>query len=384
MKKLSKLLLLIFICLISSNVNAASLNCNYTYKNGSRGDNVKILQMQLNVKAACGIDVDGIFGNKTKECVKKYQRKYGLSVDGIVGRQTCNSLNGTTTQTPSPSPSVKPSPSPSTKPNVETVPENSLNVTYVTKSSVNFRQGPGTNYKTYGTIKSGTEVLVLEYTNSSWYKVSYNGRIGYVSSNYLTEKVESPLSSNNVIVISSTANIRTGASTSKKVVTTVKRGTELTVLGTKSNWYKVSVNNKTGYIRNDLVSTDLIIVDISDQMLYYFKGNKTVLTAPVVTGMKGKHDTPLGNYTLYKSNKETSRYLKGNNDDGTRYNAFVNYWMPFNGGVGFHDATWRSSSEFNKNQYKSDGSHGCVNMKKADAKVLYNNTTKDTAVKVRQ
>ena len=119
-------------------------------------------------------------------------------------------------------------------------------------------------------------------------------------------------------------------------------------------------------------------------MLYYFKGNQTVLTAPVVTGMKDKHDTPLGNYTLYKSDKETSRYLRGNNDDGTKYNAFVNYWMPFNGGVGFHDATWRSSSEFNKNQYKTDGSHGCVNMKKADAKTLYSKTTKNTAVKVRQ
>ena len=72
------------------------------------------------------------------------------------------------------------------------------------------------------------------------------------------------------------------------------------------------------------------------------------------------------------------------NDDGSRYNAYVNYWMPFNGGVGFHDATWRSLGEFNKTTYVNNGSHGCVNMKKEDAQVLYTNTKVNTAVKVRE
>ena len=119
-------------------------------------------------------------------------------------------------------------------------------------------------------------------------------------------------------------------------------------------------------------------------MLYYFKNDETILVTSVVTGMKNRHETPLGNYTLYTGDKQTNRYLRGYNDDGSKYNAYVNYWMPFNRGVGFHDATWRSLGEFNKNTYVNNGSHGCVNMKKEDAKVLFTNTTTNTAVTVRQ
>ena len=34
--------------------------------------------------------------------------------------------------------------------------------------------------------------------------------------------------------------------------------------------------------------------------------------------------------------------------------------MPFNGGVGLHDATWQSS--FGGQRYKFNGSHGCINL----------------------
>ena len=42
------------------------------------------------------------------------------------------------------------------------------------------------------------------------------------------------------------------------------------------------------------------------------------------------------------------------------YNVKVNYWMPFVYGQGLHDASWQSS--FGGNRYKTNGSHGCVNM----------------------
>ena len=370
MKKISKLILLVVVMfLFTITVNAETLNCKYTYRQGSTGENVRVLQKILNEKVGCGLAEDGIFGAKTKTCVKVYQKDNKLGVDGIVGKLTCGSLNSTASE----------------EPETPEVPTDSVNKKYiVTGSSVNFRSGPSTSYKSYGMLPVGTEVLVIEYTNSTWYKVSYNNKVGYIHTNYLAEKVTTPLASNEYIVLGSSINVRKGPSTAHARLTTLSRGKRVTVTGKSGNWYKVKINNKTGYIRSDLITRDLIIVDISDQMLYYFKGDKTILTAKVVTGMKSKHDTPLGNYTLYTSSKETNRYLKGYNDDGSKYNAYVNYWMPFNGGVGFHDATWRGSSEFNKNQYKSDGSHGCVNMKLADAKVLYTNTTSNTAVTVRQ
>jgi len=42
------------------------------------------------------------------------------------------------------------------------------------------------------------------------------------------------------------------------------------------------------------------------------------------------------------------------------YNQPVDYWMPFNGGIGLHDASWRS--KFGGEIYIKDGSHGCVNI----------------------
>ncbi|WP_394866428.1 C40 family peptidase, partial [Paraclostridium bifermentans] len=54
----------------------------------------------------------------------------------------------------------------------------------VTASSVNFRQGPGTNYSVIRSLSRGTQVGVISESNG-WSKINYNGTIGYVSSQYL-------------------------------------------------------------------------------------------------------------------------------------------------------------------------------------------------------
>ena len=65
--------------------------------------------------------------------------------------------------------------------------------------------------------------------------------------------------------------------------------------------------------------------------------------------------------------------------DGTyAYHSHVNYWMPFNGGQGFHDAPWRSA--FGGQIYVNGGSHGCVNMPPSKAKELYSLISKGCPV----
>ena len=56
-------------------------------KLGSKGNEVKVLQEKLNLKA------DGIFGPLTEEAVKDFQRSNGLKVDGIAGANTLSKLN---------------------------------------------------------------------------------------------------------------------------------------------------------------------------------------------------------------------------------------------------------------------------------------------------
>lgn len=70
--------------------------------------------------------------------------------------------------------------------------------------------------------------------------------------------------------------------------------------------------------------------------------------------------TPSGVYSLaYKQRNQVLRPAP--NPDGTYdYESPVSYWMPFNGGIGLHDANWRG--RFGGNIYRNSGSHGCINL----------------------
>lgn len=62
-------------------------------KKGIRGESVKWLQYELN-RHDNKLAVDGVYGNKTFEAVRTYQKQNGLVVDGIVGKNTIRSLKG--------------------------------------------------------------------------------------------------------------------------------------------------------------------------------------------------------------------------------------------------------------------------------------------------
>ena len=107
-----------------------------------------------------------------------------------------------------------------------------------------------------------------------------------------------------------------------------------------------------------------ILVSIKKQKLWYYKKGVLKLTTNVVTGQKGKHDTPKGTYKIL--GKARSVYLIGPD-----YKTYVNYWMLLSRKyqIGLHDATWRSS--FGGSIYKYNGSHGCINMPYSKAQYIY-------------
>lgn len=59
---------------------------------GSRGDKVLELQQKLTLIHADVGGVDGVFGRKTVDAVKQFQREHGLTVDGVVGSKTADAL----------------------------------------------------------------------------------------------------------------------------------------------------------------------------------------------------------------------------------------------------------------------------------------------------
>ena len=106
-------------------------------------------------------------------------------------------------------------------------------------------------------------------------------------------------------------------------------------------------------------------INLTAQHLYFYVKGKLVVQSDFVSGNAAKGwSTPAGAYSItYKQRNAT---LKGQG-----YATPVSYWMPFNGGIGLHDANWRKT--FGGTIYKMNGSHGCVNLPPAVAKTIYEN-----------
>ena len=106
-------------------------------------------------------------------------------------------------------------------------------------------------------------------------------------------------------------------------------------------------------------------VNLTAQHMFFYKDGKKILESDFVSGNASKgYTTPPGLFSL--TYKQRDAVLRGEG-----YASPVNFWMPFNGGIGFHDASWRN--QFGGSIYKTNGSHGCINMPYEAAKTLYEN-----------
>lgn len=114
--------------------------------------------------------------------------------------------------------------------------------------------------------------------------------------------------------------------------------------------------------KNDIGGT-YIEIDMTNQKMYLYVEGECQVETDVVTGNTSKKwGTPEGIYSVYA--KQKNRILRG-----TGYASFVNYWMPVNGNIGIHDASWRST--FGGEIYKKSGSHGCINTPYQKMKEIY-------------
>lgn len=143
--------------------------------------------------------------------------------------------------------------------------------------------------------------------------------------------------------------------TKEKLVKALKRYKSKTI-------HAVWLQEAASHGKNDYGST-YVEVNLGAQQLYFIKNGQVLLSSSFVSGNPNTgHSTPGGIYSI--TYKTTNHRMVG-----ADYDVFTYYWMPFNGDIGFHDATWRSS--FGGSIYQSNGSHGCVNMPYSKAQALY-------------
>lgn len=111
-------------------------------------------------------------------------------------------------------------------------------------------------------------------------------------------------------------------------------------------------------------------VDLTHQLVYLYVDEQTIVNAkPCVTGTANTtRATPKGVYYMFYREPDK---------DFEKYGGHSDYWMQFTeDGIGFHDAGWRPDSDFVPETYLTRGSHGCINLQKATAKLFYENLTK--------
>lgn len=130
-------------------------------------------------------------------------------------------------------------------------------------TSLNVRFGAGTNNTIIGSLKPNQTVTITG-ESGSWYKIDFNGKVGYVSKQYITITAEGNNTDggNNsapstivgtVFDITTKLNIRSSASTSGSIIGYLYNGNKVNITGETGNWYKIDVNGKAGYVSKDFV-----------------------------------------------------------------------------------------------------------------------------------
>ena len=128
--------------------------------------------------------------------------------------------------------------------------------------------------------------------------------------------------------------------------------------------YLYSANDRS---QNDIGGT-YVEVCISTQTLWAYKDGQLITTTQVITGCDQKgYSTPSGSVWAIDAKKTDWKF--------TNYaSAYSDYWMPFNGECGLHDASWQADVNYTiPGYYITSGSHGCVNTPLESMKIIYEN-----------
>ncbi|AQW23793.1 SH3 domain-containing protein [Clostridium perfringens] len=147
----------------------------------------------------------------------------------------------------------------------------SLNKTGIVNvsSSLNVREGASTSSKVIGSLSGNTKVTIVG-EEGAFYKIEYKGSHGYVAKEYVKDVTESNNSNQGtqtpekpstpestektgIVNVSSSLNVREGASTSSKVIGSLSGNTKVTIVGEEGAFYKIEYKGSHGYIAKEYV-----------------------------------------------------------------------------------------------------------------------------------
>ncbi|AEY66476.1 NlpC/P60 family protein [Clostridium sp. BNL1100] len=172
-------------------------------------------------------------------------------------------------------------------------------------TGVNVRKDPNTSASVI-TKLSNKRVSVLD-KSSGWYKISFDGKTGWVNSDYI--KVLTTKGSINANGV----NFRESASTSSKVISSLKEGTDVQILDTLTEWHKVKVGSKVGYVSKKFVSSAA-------------NSTKTSRSTEAATFVSEEDDSLVGRVIAYAKKFIGVRYVYGGKSpSGFDCSGYVGY-----------------------------------------------------------
>ena len=144
-------------------------------------------------------------------------------------------------------------------------------------SSLNVRNEASTSSKVIGSLSGNSKVTIVG-EEGAFYKIEYKGSQGYVAKEYIKDVTESNNSNQGtqtpekpstpestektgIVNVSSSLNVREGASTSSKVIGSLSGNTKVTIVGEEGAFYKIEYKGSHGYVAKEYIK------DIKDEVV---------------------------------------------------------------------------------------------------------------------
>lgn len=122
-----------------------------------------------------------------------------------------------------------------------------------TASDLNFRKGNSTDSEIITRLDEKMAVSILDDSDPDWFRINYNGTVGYVSAQYLIVDQDNKFDTFGR-VNAGTVNVREAATVDSNALTQLSMGAVVAVTGLDNSWFSIALDDETvGYIRSDFV-----------------------------------------------------------------------------------------------------------------------------------
>lgn len=123
-----------------------------------------------------------------------------------------------------------------------------------TTTTVNVRSSDSEQADKLGKVSGGTKLQVLEQRPNGWTKVDYEGKEGYIKTEFL-QLAESAAGAESIGTVTATTNINVRASASETAdrLGVLSGGDSAELIGTEGDWSKIKYNGQIGYVKSEYV-----------------------------------------------------------------------------------------------------------------------------------